>query len=188
MFHVKRSALAALALLVPSVAQAEPPPDPPSRPQANVGLVIGGAHVATDAGPSHTWINLGLRGDVLFGRNNPYAWGVGPMAGVGTYKLQDLSLQAGGSVLVPIQEYLPLVVSAGPYARKDGAWEPGAFASVFWGSRSFNYEGSYGLAAGILVEGRAGFGDARERTILIGAHLDLQALTLPVVMLINLFR
>lgn len=187
MFHVKPLVAAAL-LLAPSVAVADPLPDPPSRPQANLGLVAGLARVGTEGAPSHTWLDLGLRGDVLFGRNGPHAWGIGPMAGIGTYKFQDLALQAGGSLLIPIQEYLPLVVSAGPYARKDGAWDPGAFASVFWGSRSFNYAGSYGMAAGILVEGRAGFGDAKERTMLFALHLDLQAMTLPVVMLINLFR
>lgn len=160
----------------------------PTRPQANAGIAIGAARVAVDNDESRTLLDLGVRADVLFGRNGPHAWGAGPAIGVGTYRFKDLELQAGAALLVPVHEYLPIVVTAGPYARRAGAWDPGAFASIFWGSRSFNYDGSYGMVAGIVLEGRAGFGDLRERTILVALHLDLQVILLPALMLINAAR
>ena len=171
--------------LVAATARGE---NAPTRPQANAGLAVGLARVTGEGSAPATPVSLGIRGDVLFGRNGPHAWGVGPALGIGTYRFRDLELQAGASVLVPIHEYLPLVFSAGPYTRRAGTWDPGAYASVFWGSRSFNYDGDYGLAVGIVVEGRAGFGDVRERTLLVAAHLDLQVLVLPVLMAINAFR
>jgi hypothetical protein len=65
---------------------------------------------------------------------------------------------------------------------------PGVFGSIFWGSRSFNYHGNYGLAGGLLLEGRLGLDDTRERTVVLAAHLDAEMLALPVLFLINAFR
>jgi hypothetical protein len=185
---VKRILAAAAVLSASTVGMAQDPPPAPSRAQANVGLDAGLAGVGSGSFWSETRLLVGARGDVLFGRNNPAAFGYGPMLGVATYGFKDISFQGGGSLLLPVHDYLPFVLSAGPYVRKDDAWEPGAFGTLFWGTRSFNYHSNYGMAAGLQIEGRVGFGDSRERTILLAVHLDAEAMALPVVMLINLFR
>jgi hypothetical protein len=191
-FHVKPKHLA-LALTITSsgllAAPAARAQDAPSHPQFNAGVVAGVAGVG-EGGQlwEKTKFHLGLRGDVLFGRSSPWDWGFGPMVNASTNGFSDVNLATGVSALAPVQEYLPLVFSLGPHFRHVDTWEPGAFASVFWGSRSFNYHGLYGLAGGLLLEGRAGFGDSKERTIIIAAHLDLEVIALPVVFLINAFR
>ena len=132
---------------------------------------------------------MGASGDLLFGRHGEGTWGVGPTLGVGTYAFHDFSAQAGASVLVPVHEYLPIVLSAGGYERRvGGAWQPGAFGTLFWGTRSFNYQSSYALAAGLQAEARVGMGDDHERTIILSAHLDGEVLILPVLLIVNAFR
>jgi hypothetical protein len=161
---------------------------PPSHPQANVGITAG----AVGVGSGHVWqetkLFVGGRGDVLFGRSSNLSWGVGPMAGIGTYGFRDLSVQVGGSLLIPVQELFPFVLSAGPFLRRDGEWDPGVFGALFWGNRSFNYHSDYVLAGGLIVEGRYGVGDARERTIIVSAHIDGEIFLLPAVLLLNAFR
>lgn len=189
-FHVKRWAVALTLALAfsPSLANADTP-SPNARSQFNAGIVGGIAGVGSS---SELWqqtrFHLGLKGDVLLGRSSPDDWGLGPMVGVSTNGFDDLNLAAGLSVLAPVHEYLPIVLSVGPRLQAKDGWEPGAFASLFWGSRSFNYHASYGLAAGLLLEGRMGFGDSKERTAIIAAQIDLQAVALPIIFLINVFR
>lgn len=174
-----------LLALGPSTAFAQ---SPTPKVQLNTGLQVGLVGQGSDAWWQETLFHGGLRGDVLWGRRSPFDWGFGPMFGVSTNHFRDLNLAAGGSLLIPVSEYLPFVVQAGPYLRKEDAWAPGVFASLFWGSRSFNYHGIYGMAGGLVAEARYGFGDTKERSIVLAAHLDLQAVALPVVLLINAFR
>src|SRR5690606_10854242 len=83
-----------------------------ARPQANVGLTLGAAEVGTrDAPFGRLAFTLGGRGDVLFFRERNADWGFGPYAEVLTPSFDDLQLGAGASALVPVHDYLPLVVS-----------------------------------------------------------------------------
>ena len=185
-FHVKRFPV---PLLLPLLLFSTPALAQQSHPQANAGLVVGAAGVGQDGEFwQKTQFHLGLRADVLFGRASPADWGFGPVVNLSTNRFDTYQVGAGVSALAPVSEYLPLVFSVGPQVTRGDSTEAGAFASIFWGSRSFNYHGWYGMAGGLLLEGRAGFGETKERTIVIAAHLDLQVLSLPVLMLINAFR
>lgn len=153
-----------------------------ARPQANAGLTLGLAEVGHRddvLGGAH--FSLGARGDVLLFRERNADAGVGPYLEVLTTTFRDLQVGGGASVLLPVHDYLPIVVSAGGYARDTKAfgWEPGVGASLFWGSRSYNYHSSYGLAAGLLLEGRYGLGASRETSIMLGAQLDFAVLAMP---------
>jgi hypothetical protein len=165
-----------------------PTPVAGSRPQINAGLTVGVAGQGEGTLWDHTYFHGGLRGDVLFGRSSAHDWGVGPLVAISTTHFRDFNAGAGLSVLAPVHEYLPIVLGLGAYARRYEGTHPGLFASLFWGTRSFNYHGNYGLAAGLLVEGRAGLDDTRERTLVLAAHLDAELLVLPVFFLINALR
>lgn len=152
-----------------------------ARPQANVGLTLGVAEVGHRDDPfGKLHFSMGGRGDVLFFRERNADWGVGPYAEVLTTSFDDLQLGAGLSALVPVHDYLPIVVSGGAYGRhSDFGWEPGVAASVFWGTRSYNYHASYGLTAGLLLQGRYGLGDSRETAVILAGQVDLALIGLP---------
>ena len=169
----------AAVVLAPSVALADP--------QWNAALLPGIAWVRA-GGESSRPIYLGGQADVLFGRTSNASWGFGPMARVGTYRFGDLQLQGGGSLLIPAHDYLPFVVSAGVYSERDDRAHAGGFASLYWGTRSYNHHGSYIMTGGLLLEGRRTYGEGGERTFLVAANVDAQAFLLPLVMLINAFR
>lgn len=179
---VSRETLLCLAavLLAPSTALADP--------QWNAALLPGIAWVRTGDQTSRP-LYLGGQADVMFGRTSNASWGLGPVARVGTYNFGDLQLQLGGSLLLPVHDYLPFVVSAGMYgARGDDRSHGGGFASLYWGTRSYNHHGSYIMTGGILVEGRRTAGEGGEKTFLIAANVDAQAFSLPFMMLVNAFR
>jgi len=161
-------------------------------PQATVGLTIG------DAGAGyarHLWVrnkfHLGLRGDVLFGRAKATDFGVGPYAEILTNGFNEIQFGGGVSGLIPLFSAFPLVLSAGGYGRKGAdvfPVEPGLTGQLFFGSRSYNFHANYVMAAGLLGEVRYGLGASRETSIIIGAQLDLMALALPFIFLVNAAR
>ena len=156
-----------------------------AEPQANVGVTAGMAGRGTQGDWwGHSGFHLGARGDVLFGRSGNEDFGWGPFAEAMT-SFDDVSVGGGLSGLLPVHSYLPIVLCAGGYAWNGpgGGWEPGASGQLFWGSRSYNFHGSYVLAAGLSLQGRYGLGDSEERTIIIAAHLDGEVLSLPLVLL-----
>lgn len=156
--------------------------DAEARPQANAALTLGVSEVGNrDDLFGATHFSLGGRGDVLFFRERNADAGLGPYVELLTTSFSDVQLGAGASALLPVHDYLPLVVSAGGYARHTGphGWEPGVASSLFWGSRSYNFHGSYGLAAGLLLEGRFGLGESKETALILGAQVDLAVFALP---------
>src|SRR5215217_3354426 len=106
-------------------------------PQWNAGLITGVCGRGQDDAywDDTCWYN-GARADVLFGRNRNADFGVGPFASISTAGFDDLRLNAGGSLLIPVTPYFPIVLSAGGYARHDDGWTPGASGWLFFGSRS----------------------------------------------------
>lgn len=155
------------------------------EPQANVSITGG---VAGRGYHRRLWqaseFHLGLRGDVLFGRHGTRTFGAGPYAEVLTDGFDEIQAGAGGSLLVPILDSLPIVVSAGGYGRLGpGGYgiEPGIATSLFWGSRSYNFNANYVMAFGLLTQFRCGFGPSKETTFIIGLQADLAFLSLPIV-------
>jgi len=154
-------------------------------PQVNAGLDLG---VAGRGVEGEIWDDtvfwLGARGDVLFGRSGNADVGAGPYVEVGTLAFDEVDIGAGGSLLLPVIDSLPIVLSLGPYLRfaDDGTGAgPGVQASAFWGSRSYDTHGTYEMAGGLLVGFRRGFGDAEDTAVLVGVHIDAVILGLPFV-------
>ena len=163
-----------------------------AEPQATVGLTTGVGAVGSDGEFwDHGEFHLGVRSDVMFLREDPYDFGLGPYVELGTFAFDEFQFGGGGSVLLPIHEHLPLVASVGAFGRlgdDDFGLEPGLAGTLFWGSRSFNFHANYGLTAGLLVGYRQSFGDSRESTLMVAAQLDFAVLALPVIMLVDMAR
>lgn len=178
------AALAAgLALiLAPRLAAADP--------QTAHGLAIGGAAVGANGEFwDHGEFYLGVHSDVLFLREEPWDFGLGPYLDVGVLAFDELQVHGGASALLPVDDKLPLVVSAGGLMRVgDGVVEPGVTGAIFWGSRSYNYHSPYNMAVGLELGVRQSLGDSKETAVLVAARLDLALMAMPVILLINAAR
>lgn len=163
-----------------------------AEPQGNAGLTFGGAAVGRDGAVfDHAEFHLGLRGDVIFGRDDAWDFGIGPYGELGTFALDEFQFGAGASFLVPVDDSFPLVASLGPCARigdDDFGLEPCISSSLFWGTRSYNFHSGYSMAAGLNVGFRHAFGESGESALLIAAQIDLVVLGLPFVALLQLMR
>jgi hypothetical protein len=163
-----------------------------AEPQGTAGITLGLAGAGLDRQIwDKTLFHLGVRGDILFGREKGTDFGVGPYAEILTHGFDQIQLGGGVSGLIPILDPFPLVLSAGVYGRRgtDGyGFEPGVTGQLFWGSRSYNFHGSYVMAVGFLGEARVGLGPSRETSFVLSAQLDVVALSLPAVFLANVIR
>ena len=174
----------AIALIGGSAARADP--------QGTAALTLGVAGIGQDYNLwDKTVFHLGIHGDVLFGRSRNSDFGVGPYVEVAAHAFDDIQFGGGVSTLLPVIDFLPLVVSTGAYGRlgEDNlGLEPGLAFELFWGSRSYNFHSSYVMSAGILAQLRIGLGTSNERAIVLGLHLDLAAMSLPFTFLVNAAR
>lgn len=154
-----------------------------ARPQWNAGLetgLCGGRSSLSFAEPG--WCNA-LHGDVLFLREGGRSVGLGPSLRLGTARFDDLRLDAGLSVLLPVFESFPVVLEAGPHLRNFD--QLGIYASAFFGLRSFNYYGHYEMAAGLSVTAERGLGADTPSALWITARIDGSWLALPFVFAYN---
>lgn len=125
---------------------------------------------------------LALRVDFLFLRTRLRAAGVGPFFSLRSDNFADLAPAVGVSVLAPIHEAFPFVLSGGVTGRWGvEGFHPGAVERIFWGARSYNYTQSYALAIGLFVEARQYFGPmgVRDADLVAGVDLDFQSLVIP---------
>ena len=136
------------------------------------------------------FFTIAWRADMLFLRNSPRSFGLGPALAVRVDHFADVVPSLGASVLLPVHEALPIVLTPAFALRWDGAsWAPGASGRLYWGVRSHNYHGSYALAIGLWVEGRRFFDPQSTTDIAAGIDLDLQLIASPFVALYTeLFR
>ncbi len=161
-----------------------------AEPQGTAGLTVGIAGAGADRALwDDTLFHVGLRGDVLFGREGPWDLGAGPYVETLSNGFADLQLGTGLAVLIPVIDPFPVVLSAGAYGRAGedvvNGIEPGVAGSLFWGSRSYNYHGRYGMAVGLLTELRYGLGETRDVAIVLGAQLDIGFGSIPIVYAYN---
>jgi hypothetical protein len=170
-----------------------PESGPPRRPpfEFTAQIVLGGgARFAPTGGPAQGFFALAWRSDMLFGRTSPRAFGVGPALAVRLDHFADVTPSLGASVLFPVTEAFPLVLTPSFAVRWDGtSWAPGASGRLWWGVRSHNYHGVYALSIGLWVEGRRFFDPQNTTDIAAGVDIDLQALAIPFIALyVELFR
>jgi hypothetical protein len=131
------------------------------------------------------WCNA-LRGDVLFLRDNPRQFGLGPALRIGTARFDDFRLDAGLALLGPLFESFPLVLEAGPHLRN--LHQPGAYASAFFGMRNFNYYGHYEIAAGLALTAERSFSHGTPSALWITARIDGAWIALPAIFLYNALK
>jgi hypothetical protein len=172
------------ALLAATSANAASPEAPPSV-QWNVGLPVGVCGVGTeDAFWDRTRFCGAVRSDVLFLRERESSLGLGPYASVGTAAFDDARIGGGASLLLPVLEDFPIVLSLGGLAQLgDGPAAPGAEAWLFWGAHSFNFHDSYALRNGLLLGVQTTFEDERRSALWLTAQIDAAWPLLPFVML-----
>ena len=156
-----------------------------AEPQANVGVTAGMAGRGTQGDWwGHSGFHLGARGGRAVRPVRERGFRLGAVCGGNDIVRRRL---CRGGVEWPVAGTFVLADCALCWGvcveRTGGGWEPGASGQLFWGSRSYNFHGSYVLAAGLSLQGRYGLGDSEERTIIIAAHLDGEVLSLPLVLL-----
>jgi hypothetical protein len=157
-----------------------------AKPQWNAGLETGvctGESSLSFARPG--WCNA-LHADVLFLRQGGRDVGLGPSLRLGTARFDDLRLNAGLSVLLPVLASFPVVLEAGPHLRNLD--QPGLFASAFFGLRSFNHYGHYEMATGLSVTAERSFTSGTPSALWITARIDGSWLALPFVFAYNAMR
>ncbi len=174
-------AAAAIVLLASMLAPGEVFADP----QANVGLVLGaagrGQHARVFEEPA---FHGGFHADVLFARDSNTDFGVGPYVDVVTQQFDEVQVGHGVSVLFPIIDTFPIVASVGTYLRAaddDFDIQPGIAGTLFFGSRSYDYEDSYVMAFGLVAQVRAGLDDRRQTSFILALHVDTLFLASPIV-------
>jgi hypothetical protein len=161
-------------------------------PQVSVGLIIGGGGSDLATEPRGVFM-MGLHGDVLFARNRDRDFAIGPYVEVLTLAFDTFEAGGGVSWLIPVSDPIPFVLSAGMHARGGpGGWRPGASATLWAGSRSYNFHSVYGLAIGLFVQGRYAFGDPDRpdvADVIGGVQLDGEIFALPFILAYHgLFR
>lgn len=128
---------------------------------------------------SDTCFYTGARADILFGRNRNSDFGIGPYVDINTAAFDDLRLGGGPTLLLPIHPYFPILLSGGPFVRKNGDFTPGAEGWLFIGSRSYNFHSSYGLAGGIVFGYQTELRGEKANAIVIAAQIDVLLIALP---------
>jgi len=167
---------AAAALLVAAL----PAREAEARPQITSGATTGFAltDFRADNGPRAAF-HLGARVDFLFFRERPGHMAFGPYLDLATHAFDTFETGGGLAWLLPTGA-TAFVLSAGSFARTSRfGWEPGASATLFWGSRSFNYHSAYAIGVGLFAQGRWGLGDGKQADAILGVQLDLEYLALP---------
>ena len=160
-------------------------------PQASLGVTVGG--VIEDAvGPTapRGAFHLGARASVLFLRDRGRDMALGPYLDVATAGFGSADLGGGVEWLLPVRDDLPIVVSAGTFAREGGgrSWAPGAEGTVFFGSRSYNFHSWYGLAAGVFAQSRWIPSSPASVDVVLGVQIDAAIIALPFMFLYEAVR
>jgi hypothetical protein len=161
-----------------------------AAPQASAGLTFGGVVEDFTSGTPHGQAHLGGRDDVLFLRSRGSDMALGPYLDWATSSFHDIDLGGGFSWLIPVRDDLPFVLSAGGFLR-DGeghSWAPGVEATIFWGSRSYNFHSWYGMAAGLFAQTRYVPGPAEQADLVLGIQVDAEMLLMPSMLILQLLR
>jgi hypothetical protein len=124
--------------------------------------------------------HLGARFDALFLRERAGTMALGPYVDVASAAFDTFETGGGLEWLVPAGD-TAFILSSGLFARTSRfGWEPGAAGTLFWGSRSFNYQSIYSVGVGIFAQGRYGLaGEGRQADAILGLQIDFEYLALP---------
>lgn len=112
----------------------------------------------------------GVTADLLFLRQRNRDVGLGPYVEVGTAGFWDARFGGGLSLLLPVMESYPLVLSVGAYDHELRAASLGG--SLFWGARSYNFDGAYNYALGFYASAYRDLDAERATLLSIGVEVD----------------
>jgi hypothetical protein len=140
-------------------------------PQGHVALRGGPCGLGTDGQVwDRTVICGGLVGDLLLFRRRNRDVGLGPYVEVLTAGLWDARFGGGASLVLPVTESYPLVISVGAFDHELRAASLGG--TLFWGIRSYNFESAYNWTLGVHASAYRDL-DARGDTLVsLGIELD----------------
>jgi hypothetical protein len=157
-----------------------------AAPQTSVGLTVGPALTDLRTNPG-VELHLGARGDLLLFRRRETDMAIGPYLDVATAAFDTFETGGGVEWLVPLTRDVPAILSAGLLARDAPGvgWGAGAEATLFLGSRSYNFDSVYSLGVGGFLQGRYGIGDSRQADIILGAQIDLEIFALPFIAIVS---
>jgi hypothetical protein len=127
-----------------------------------------------------------LTGDLLFGRARNGDFGFGPFFEVSTAGFWDARVGGGASLLVPVHDDFPLVASAGVFSHELASTALGG--TLFWGARSYNFHGAYGLALGVFAGATLDLGDRKDTLVVVGADVDAFFFAVPFLLLADAVR
>lgn len=172
------SGVALWSLLAANQARAEP--------QWNAGLETGVCWSGDSLALQRPGFCNALHADVLFLRDSGSDFGLGPSLRLGTARFDDVRLDGGLSLLLPVFRSFPVVLEAGPHLRNFR--QAGVFGSVFFGLRSFNHYGFYDMSSGLSILAERSFASGTPSAIWITARIDAEWLALPFVLAYNALR
>lgn len=176
------AALAGAAVAVVAATTQQAQAAPPWSVGAEGGICWSGDALALH----HPGFCGALHADALFLRQRGRDIGVGPALRLGTVRFDDLRLDAGVSVLLPVLDSFAFVLEAGPHLRN--FHEPGVYGSLFFGMRSFNYYSSYEPNAGLVLTAERAFSDGTPSAIWLSARIDASWLMLPAIFTYNALK
>jgi len=115
------------------------------------------------------WCN-GVTGDLLLLRERSRDFGVGPYLELSTAGFWDVRWGGGGTLLIPATESFPLLVSLG--VNEHALRAPALELSLFFGVRSYNFDGVYNYALGLYASGSRDLGADHASLVSAGIELD----------------
>jgi hypothetical protein len=157
-----------------------------AAPRWNVGVESGVCWSGDSLSLRRPGFCNALHGDVLWLRDSRRDFGLGPSLRLGSARFDDVRLDGGLSLLLPVLGSFPVVLEAGPHLRN--FHQPGVFASVFFGLRSFNHYGSYDMASGLSLMAERSFSAGTPSAIWLTARIDGAWLALPFVLAYGALR
>jgi hypothetical protein len=160
-----------LAIWSPAVLWVLLAPQARADPQGHIAwrtALCGTGHASAVWEETH-WCN-GVTGDLLLLRRRNRDFGLGPYAEVSTAGFWDVRWGAGATVLLPITESFPLTLSLG--LAEHALRTPAVSASVFFGARSYNFDGAYNWALGLYASGYRDLNDPHASLVSAGLEVD----------------
>ena len=119
----------------------------------------------------------GFVGDLLLFRQRNRDVGFGPYFEVLTAGFWDARFGGGASLLLPVTDSFPLVVSVGAFDHELRAASVGA--TLFWGNRSYNFDSTYNYALGVYASGYRDLDAGGGTLVSLGVELDTFFLVAP---------
>jgi hypothetical protein len=157
-----------------------------ATPRWNAGLETGICGRGGSVGFDGLAFCNAVHADLLLLRDGNGQLDLGPSLRLGTAGFDDLRLDPGVSLLLPVFATFPLVLEAGPHVRNFR--ELGVFGSAFFGLRSFNHYGSYDMSTGLLLMAERSFADGTPSALWLSARIDASWLALPFIFAYNAVR